>query len=261
MIMTVFSQDEVSKRSILAANLAAHCALHYRKVLLIDATAPHQALSWSACRDAAGIKSRLTARGTENLQSELEDPLSYSRSHYAEIVIDADGANTQDSDAALVATDVLVLPVHARQDDMRHLPALAQRIEALKLFNPALRVLVVEVQPISAFGDAGNSPHSPARAVAQAILTAVLANTVIHEWIDDRSTFQQGRSVLDNSVRNQRAVAEVQNLYQEIASSRTRPLDPVANSQAILQALQRRIEEKELCHLATEPVRPQASAT
>ncbi|AMO98159.1 cobQ/CobB/MinD/ParA nucleotide binding domain protein [Collimonas arenae] len=260
MIITVFSQDESSKRSILAANLAAHCALHYRKVLLIDATAPHHALGWSACRDAAGIKSKLVVRGAENLQSELENPASYSRSHYAEIVIDADGANTQDTDAALVATDVLLVPVHARQGEMHNLAALAERIDTLKLFNPTLRVLVAEVQPISAFGDTQNSQSNPARQVANSILTAVLANTVILEWIDDRSTFQQGRSAMDCSPRNQRAVAEIQNLYQEIAKTRTQRLDPVANSRAILQALQRRTEEKELCHISPDIASNQASA-
>jgi len=260
MIITVFSPDEVSKRSILAANLAAHCALHYRKVLLIDATAPHHTLGWGACRDVTGIKSRLVVRGAENLQSELEDPASYSRSHYAEIVIDADGVNTQDTNAALVATDVLLIPVHARQGRVQNRQALAQHIDALKLFNPELRVLVVEVQPISAFGESVSTENSPARLVAASILTAKLANTVIHEWIDDRSTFQQGMSAMDSKLRNQRAVAEIQNLYQEILKTRTQRLDPVANSQAILQALQRRTEEKEICHISPDIASNQASA-
>ena len=246
MIITVFSEDEFAKRSIIALNLAAHCAQNRRRVLLTDATALQYALGWDARRRAAGGKPKITVRGSADLESDLENPASYYRNHYPETIVDTDGSNARNANAALVATDVLVIPVHSRQACNRQ--ALVERIEAARLFNPALRILVVEVQAISAFGAAADTEASPARALAKEILTATLAATVIHEWIDDRSIFDKGLSVFEPSPRNERAVAEIEDLYQEIARTRIQPVEQEANSLAILHALQRRTQEKELRH-------------
>ena len=258
MIITIFSADEFAKRSIIALNLAADCLLDHRKVLLVDATAAQHALGWSVRRGDAGGKSKIAIRSSEDLQSELEDPASYYRSRYQEIIIDADGSNVRITDALLVATDVLVIPVHARQNINRE--ALIQRIETLRLFNPALRVLIVEIQAISAFASDVRTEINPARLVAKEILTSTLADTVVHEWIDDRSIFDQGLSIFECNPRNQRAIAEIKDLHQEITKTRTQPVEPAANSLAILHALQRRTQEKQLCHIGVdvlqrEPVR------
>lgn len=250
MIITIFGENGFSKRSIIALNLAAHCAFNRRKVLLLDATSPQHALGWDARRRAIGGKTKITVRGIENLQSELENPVPYYRTHYPDTIIDADGVDVRNTDAALVATDVLVIPLDSRQGAGGE--KLIQRIETLRLFNPALRVLVVEVQVISAFGAGARTEVNPARAAAKKILTATLADTVIHEWIDDRSTFDQGLSLFECDPRNERAIAEIKDLYQEIKKIRTQPLESAANSLAILHALQRRTEEKELCQIGMD---------
>jgi cellulose biosynthesis protein BcsQ len=248
MIVTIFSADEFAKRSIIALNLAAYCALNHHKVLLLDATAPQRALGWNARSSAAGRKSKITKstkitiRSSENLQSELENPSSYYRSRYPEIIIDADDSDVRNTDALLIATDVLVVPVHSRQNHNRQ--ALIQRIETLRLFNPALRVLIVEIQAISAFTAAARVETNPAKSVANEILTATLADTVIQEWIDDHSTFDQGLSLFECNPRNERAITEIKKLHEEITKIRTQPLEPKANSLAILHALQRRTQEE-----------------
>ncbi|SFH70583.1 Cellulose biosynthesis protein BcsQ [Collimonas sp. OK307] len=250
MIITIFSENRSVKRSVIALNLAAHCALNHRKVLLLDAASPQHALGWDKRRRANGGKTKITVRGIENLRSELENPASYYRSHYPDTIIDADGGDAHNTDAALIAADVLVIPFESSQGYGGE--ELIQRIETLRLFNPALRVLVVEVQAISAFGAAARTENNPAQAAANKILTATLAETVIHEWIDDRSTFDQGLSLFECEPRNERAIAEIKDLYKEIRRIRVRPLEPAANSLAILHALQRRTEEKELCQVGSD---------
>ncbi|AEK60082.1 hypothetical protein [Collimonas fungivorans] len=224
-------------------------------MLLADATSLQYALGWNTRRRAAGAKQKITVRGSADLESDLENPASYYRVHYPETVIDADGSDARSTNAALVVTDVLVIPVHSRQDCNRQ--ALIERIEAARLFNPALRILVVEVQAISAFDAAAGAEASPARALAKEILTATLAETVIHEWIDDRSLFERGLSVFEPSPRNERAVAEIEGIYQEIARTRIQPVAQAANSLAILHALQRRTQEKELCHVGIDVLQEQ----
>jgi len=238
MIITIFSEDDSTKRSILAANLAAFCALQHRKVLLVDATALKYSLNWGERRAAADAKIKLAVRGMEGLPSELENPASYYRSHFQDIVIDTDGSDSWNADSALVATDVLLVPVGAGSGDVKRRENLIQRIEALRLFNPALRVLVIELQAISAFGD--STGRSEARAFSDNVLTAALAQTVIHEWLEDNRLLQQGQSVFDSEPRNQRAIAEIEALYQEIAHARDMRLEAGAYGLAILNAIQRR---------------------
>ncbi|MFC5474457.1 hypothetical protein [Paraherbaspirillum soli] len=243
MIITIFSEDDNAKRSMLAVNLAALRALDHHKVLLIDATAPEYSLNWSTQFNAAGVKSRFVVHGTENLESELESPDSYYRTHYREIIIDADGIDARSTDSALLATDVLVVPIRSGQNDVRNRENLVQRIETSRLFNSALRVLVVEVQAISAFGDAATQAFNSAKVFAQKVLTATLAKTVIHEWIDDRRSFEQGLSVFESEPGNQHAAAEIKDLYQEISRIRDLPVEAAANNLAIMHAIQRRIHE------------------
>ncbi|WP_211454908.1 hypothetical protein [Collimonas antrihumi] len=95
MIITIFGENGFAKRSIIALNLAAHCALNHRKVLLLDATSPQQAPGWDRRRRATGGKAKITVRGIENLQSELENPTSCYRSHYSDTIIDADGVDVR----------------------------------------------------------------------------------------------------------------------------------------------------------------------
>ncbi|GAC1527872.1 MAG: hypothetical protein NVS3B11_28570 [Collimonas sp.] len=257
MIITIFGGQGFAKRSIIALNLAAHCALDHRKVLLLDATSPQHALGWDRRRRATGGKTKITVRGIENMQSELENPASYYRSHYPDTIIDADGVDVRNTDAALVATDVLVIPFDSRQGYGGE--KLIQRIETLRLFNPALRVLVVEIQAISVFSAAAMREVNPARVAARKILTATMADTVIHEWIDDCRTFDQGLSLCECDPRNERAIAEIKDLYQEIKRIRVQPLESAANSLAILHALQRRTEEKEWSQIGIEALQEQSA--
>lgn len=245
MIITIFSEDDSTKRSILAANLATFCALQHRKVLLIDATSLKYSQHWGERRVAADAKIKLAVRGMEGLPSELENPASYYRSHFQDIIIDTDGSDAWNADSALVATDVLLVPVGARSGDVKRRESLIQRIEALLLFNPALRVLVVELQAISAFGDAAAEQLSAARAFSRNVLTASLAQTVVHEWLEDNRLLQQGQSVFDSEPRNQRAVAEIEALHQEIVHARDLRLEAGAYGRAILHAIQRRIMSHE----------------
>jgi hypothetical protein len=47
---------------------------------------PYHALRWCTWRDVGGMKSKMTVRGTDNVQSEPADPDSCSRTHYRDII-------------------------------------------------------------------------------------------------------------------------------------------------------------------------------
>jgi len=244
MVITIFSEDDGAKRSILAVNLATLCALNHRKVLLVDATAPRHALHWNTRRDVGGIKSKIVVRDTENIQSELANLDSYSHTHYRDIIIDADGVDSWGTEAALDATDVLVIPVRSEQGDVSGQENLIQRLDTLRLFSPSLRVLVVDVVALSALGDVVQREVDAATVFSKKVQAATLADAVIHEWIDDRRTFDQGLSVFEQEPRNDHAVAEMKGLYQEILRVKEQPVEKSAKGVAIMNAIQRWIHEK-----------------
>ncbi|HWX01052.1 hypothetical protein [Collimonas sp.] len=244
MIITIFSEDESAKRSILAVNLATLCALNHRKILLIDATAPRHALRWNMQREVDGAKSKVTVRGADHIQSELADPDSYYRMHYRDIIIDADGADSWSTEAALDAADILLVPVRSGPGDLTNQKNLIQRLETLQLFSPALRMLVVDVLALSALGDSVQREVDAAAALSKKILAATLAKAVIHEWIDDSRTFDQGLSIFEQEPCNERAIAELRDLYQEISTVRNLPMASATKSNAILSAVQRWIHER-----------------
>lgn len=242
MIITIFSADGSATRSILAANLATLCALHHRKVLLIDATSQKYALQWGTRREASRVRPKVVVRGAENIQSELTDLDSYYRTHYRDIIIDADGVDSWGTEAALDATDVLVIPVRSEQGDVSGEENLIQCIETLRLFSPTLRVLVVDVFALGAAGDAGKRDAHAATAFAKKILTATLADAVIYERIDDRRVFDQGHSIFECVPCNEQALTDMNSLYREILKVKELRLEKAVKGTVILKAIQRRIK-------------------
>jgi chromosome partitioning protein len=243
MIITIFNEDQSAKRSILAINLVALGALNHRKAALIDATSPQYSLNWSVRRNAVGVKLKIAVHAAESLHSEMENQISTYRTQYREIVIDTDGVDSLHCESALVATNVLVVPAWSSQGDLRGHENVIQRIETARLFNPALRVLVVDVRTISAFSDAGKRESEAAAAFAKKVLGATLASTVIHERIDDRRAFDGGLSILECDPCNEPAAAEIKDLYQEIAGMKDLPMQ-TANGIAVTNAIQRILHGK-----------------
>ncbi|HSY29815.1 MAG TPA: hypothetical protein VK832_20055 [Burkholderiaceae bacterium] len=243
MIVTIFGDSTRADRSILAANLAMQSTLLHHKVALIDITSEHHALNWGNLRGANRIKPKLAVFGTPGLRADLENSRSFLRTHYRDIIIDADGMDSLNTDSALIASHVLVIPARFVQDGASNQEKLIQHLEDVRLFNPALRIVVVDVRTISAGSDAEKREIEMARNFAGAVSGASVAETVLHEQLNARRTFDAGLSVFDNEPINERAATEIGNLYQEIVKINDLPaLAP--NSLAVSHAIQRQIHGK-----------------
>ncbi|HEY4319334.1 MAG TPA: hypothetical protein VGN04_17175 [Herbaspirillum sp.] len=243
MIITIFSEDDSAKRSILAINLAALCALNHRKVLLADATAPRHALHWSERRRAGG-KPQAAVRDIKLLGSDLGEPGAYFRTHYQDIIIDTDGVDSWNADAAMTATDVLVVPIRFYQGDLRAPKSLAARIESLRFYNPRLRILVVDVLTLSACSDVEQMAFDVIRSFANQLSGASISDVIIQERIDDTRHFERGLTIFDAVPQHKRAVSEIRELYQEILSAKDAPLKKGEAGSAILHAIQRWTHER-----------------
>lgn len=131
MIVTVVSEGACDAKLPLAERLAARRSRSGRKVLLMDAdSAPHAhppTLISARCISGKGVGPEL-----ENMGQRFED-----------IVVDADGRDSQGSRAALIAARVVVVPADSIHGDPARAARLAERIGNARLFNPALRIVIV----------------------------------------------------------------------------------------------------------------------
>jgi len=243
MIITVFGDRSRVDRSILAANLATQSALLHRKVALIDITSGHHALNWGKLRGDSRIKPKLAVFGTPGLRADLENSRSFLRTHYRDIIIDADGVDSLNTDSALIASHILVIPAWVAQGATSNQETLIQHLEDIRLFNPALRIVVVDVRTISAGSDAEKRETETAANFARKVTGACLAETVLHERLNARRAFDAGLSEFDDEPINERTATEIGNLYQEIVKIHDLPALP-PSSLAVSHAIQRRIHSK-----------------
>ncbi len=243
MIVTIFSKDARSDRSILAANLAAHCAREHHGVALLDASAAQHAMNWGKQRNEQRIKPKIAVFGSLGLRSDLENPRSYLRSHYQEIIIDSDGADSLNTDSALLASNVLLIPAWFRQGQSGQREKLIEHLEEVRLFNPALRILVVDMRTISAGSDVEKTEAQAAADFADSVSGASLAQTVLHERLGAQRAFDAGLSVFEDEPINECAAAEIGDLYREIVQLHAVPMQ-APNGAEVLHAIQRRMHGK-----------------
>jgi len=243
MIITIYSKDARIDRSILAANLAAQCARDHHNVALIDASAAQHAMNWGKQRSDHRIKPKLAVFGSPGLRSDLENPRSYLRTHYHEIIIDSDGSDSLNADSAMVTSNVLVIPAWFRQGEADDRERLIRHLEDVRLFNPSLRILVVDMRTISAGSDVEKRESEAAADFAGRVFGASLARTVIHERLGAQRAFDAGLSVFDDEPIHERTAAEIGNLYREILKLKDLPL-LAPSSFEVSQAIQRRFHGK-----------------
>ncbi len=218
MIVAIANEHVGSGKSILADNLATLCALAGRNVLLVDNAAQRKSFLWSVERRAAGIVPKVPVRAIsgKGLQPELEN-LSL---RYKDIVIDTEGRDSMGSRSALIAARVVIIPMRARKIDLERQETLIKRIEAARLINPHLRVLVVISR---AQHDIPIADINAVKLFVARIPSAVLTETIIHEAVALGVAFDEGRSISECRSADNPAVAEMQSIYREVFESEKKP--------------------------------------
>jgi len=225
MIITVFARGDRIDRSMLATNLAAITAASHRKVAVIDVTAPQFSLQWGEMRKEHNVRPKVPVFGPLGLRADLEDPHSFLRTRYRDIIIDADGVDKLNSDSALVASQLLLLPLWFQKMEANAYEELIRHLAEVRLFNPTLHILLVNVRSISA---SGGAEEDAARAIAFAkrIPGAVLAQTVLHERWNPHRAFGAGLTIFEDEPVSDSAVAELASLPHEIGQLLQTPAPP-----------------------------------
>jgi cellulose biosynthesis protein BcsQ len=133
---------------------------------------------------------------------------------YRDIIIDADGVDKLNGDSALVASQLVLLPLWLQKMEASAADELVRHLQEVRLFNPTLHILLVGIRSISASSDEKEEAY--ATEFALRIPGAVLAKTVLHERLNPRRAFGAGLTAFEDEPVSDSAVAELTALHQEI---------------------------------------------
>lgn len=209
-IITVGSTKGGVGKTTLALNIAIARALAGRDVWLIDADRQGTASTALAIRGEAG---KLPAIATAHYADggQLRTQLLHQRGKFQDIVIDAGGRDSTALRAALVLSDLVLVPFQPRSIDVWAVADIAALIEEARAMRDGLQALAV----LNMADTAGTDNEEAAAALADYPAISYLA-TPIRRRKSIANAAGNGMSVLEQTPRDDKAIAELNALLQAI---------------------------------------------
>lgn len=197
-------------KTTLALNIAIARAMAGRDVWLIDADRQDSASTALTIRGQAGrVPAIATAHYADGRQ--LGTQLQHQRNKFEEIIIDAGGRDSTALRAALVLSDLVLVPFQPRSLDVWAVADIAVLIEEARALNPGLQALAV----LNLADPAGTDNEDAAAAVADYPALQYL-DTPIRRRKSVANAAGYGMSVLEQTPRDEKAIAELNALLQSI---------------------------------------------
>ena len=209
-IITVGSTKGGVGKTTLALNIAIARALAGRDVWLIDADRQGTASTALAIRGEAG---KLPAIATAHYADggQLRTQLLHQRGKFQDIVIDAGGRDSTALRAALVLSDLVLVPFQPRSIDVWAVADIAALIEEARAMRDGLQALAV----LNMADTAGTDNEDAAAALADYPAINYLA-TPIRRRKSIANAAGNGMSVLEQTPRDDKAIAELNALLKAI---------------------------------------------
>lgn len=209
-IITVGSTKGGVGKTTLALNIAIARAMAGRDVWLIDADRQGTASTALAIR---GEASKLPAIATAHYADggQLRTQLLHQRSKFQDIVIDAGGRDSTALRAALVLSDLVLVPFQPRSIDVWAVADIAALIEEARAMRDGLQAQAV----LNMADTAGTDNEDAAAALADYPAISYLA-TPIRRRKSIANAAGNGMSVLEQMPRDEKAIAELNALLQAI---------------------------------------------
>lgn len=206
-VIGVINQKGGVGKTTIAVNLAAHFANVGYRTLLVDADPQGSSLAWSAAREERPPFA-VVGMPKPTLHRDLPDVAR----GYAAVVIDSAPRVVDIGRAAIIASDLVVIPVQPSPYDVWATQDVVGLIREAQVFKPGLRAVFVINRKIvnTAIGrDVGD--------VLAEFGLPVLA-TALHQRVVYAESATQGRSVAETDPKGEGA-REVVRLAREIATS------------------------------------------
>lgn len=210
-IVVIGGEKGGTGKTTIATNLAAARAINNVDTLLVDTDPQASGSSWSYMRDENKRKPRIACiqKFGEGITEELLD-LS---NRYESIIVDAGGRDSIELRASMVVADLLVVPVQASQFDLWTLSTMEKLYKQVRVINQRLKIAIL----------LSRAPTNPsvkdieeARALVNDFKDFALSDTIICDRTVYRRAASEGLSVIEYEPKNEKAIAEIKSLYNEI---------------------------------------------
>ena len=211
MIYTIGGIKGGSGKTTLAVSLAVLLANNGRKVLLVDADRQATATDFTQWRTETLGDTGFTSIQLAEMRVRTE--VLKLKPDYNDVVIDAGGRDTASQRAALVISDVFIAPFAPRSFDIWTLEQVVQLVQEMQIANP-------DLMPFALLNrvDYNEKDIQEAREyIEESNVLKVLKNT-LHERKAFANAAAAGLAVTEYKPRNQKAIQEMEALFEEIVS-------------------------------------------
>lgn len=210
MILTVGNTKGGVGKTTLAVNLAIARATEGSDVLLIDGDEQRTALAFTELRAEQRGSPGYTAVALDG--PAIRTQVRQLAPKYDDVVIDVGGRNTGSLRAALIVSDIVLIPMQPRSFDLWAIDQMAALVSEARELNPNLRGVLV----INAADSQGSDNHD-----AAAALQDVPDMTVLPITIGRRKAFPNaaaaGRAVTEaGRDKDVKAIAELMALVRSL---------------------------------------------
>lgn len=207
MILLVGGEKGGVGKSTLGSNLAVVMAKRGVDVMLLDADPQGTASKWIGRRNDAGRQVIHCAQKTGEVFATAKDLAK----RYELVIVDAGGRDSKELRSAMMAADVMLMPIQASIADLETLEHMSEVISMAKSINMGLQVKAVITR-------APTNPSITEVAEARELLADYpeieLAKSIIRDRKVYRDALLEGCGVVE--MNNSKARAEVQLLSYEI---------------------------------------------
>jgi chromosome partitioning protein len=211
MIYTIGGIKGGSGKTTIAVSLAVLLSQMGRKVLLVDADIQATATEFSRWRteslgDTGFTSIQLTDMQVRNEVRKLE-------ANYDDIIIDAGGRDTSSQRAALIVSDLLIVPFAPRSFDIWTLEQVERLIKEMQLANDKLKAYAVLNRV-----DQNLKDQKDAMQYIEESGTFKMLKSNLHERKVFANAAASGLAVTEMKPKNAKAVLEISALVDEIQS-------------------------------------------
>jgi chromosome partitioning protein len=199
-------------KTTIATNMAILRSRQGKDVLLVDADDQGTASDFSAIRNVT-----LEAQGGAGYTiiklygAAVRSELQRMRDKYDDIVIDVGGRDTAGQRAALSIADIYVVPFLPGSFDVWTLESVAELVTEAKAFNDDLKAVCMINR-----ADPQGEDNIQAAEIAKETPGLEFLETALGNRKAYRTAGAQGLSVVELSRRDKKAIAEIEELFQQL---------------------------------------------